>query len=224
MSWLLQGLLTNWLAAVLVFVGGAAVGFLKHKGSRWAGPALYAFGGSALIASIIAAFAILSMLPDRVTPGNAQSHVRDWLDHWTFEVSKVSDADTIFTFKARFSDGHPVFVKQLKSNDQSLLLQAIITTTPEEQTTIRSLPRDMRDEFQTQLTQEAARANVIFSNVKDPFDNVVIEKRLGIGPGLNEYVFLDKMNEMDFAIIRLLNTIIADHRTWQNTTPSVHPR
>jgi hypothetical protein len=145
MNWLLQGLLTNWLAALLVFVGGTAVGVLKYKGSRWAATALFALGGSALVASIIIGFAALSMLPDRVTPGNAEAHVRDWLDHWSFEVSKLPDAEAIFAFRARFRDGHPpVLVRHLKSSNQSLLLQATITTTPEEQAAIRVLPREKK--------------------------------------------------------------------------------
>jgi hypothetical protein len=62
---------------------------------------------------------------------------------------------------------------------------------------------------------------VIFSNIQDPFDNMVVEKLLGIGPGLNEYIFLDKMNEMDFAVIRLLNTIVEEHQAWQQANPLV---
>ncbi len=51
-QWLWQGLLTNWLAAVLVLGCGIILTYLRAKRPSWAAPTLYGLGACALTSSL----------------------------------------------------------------------------------------------------------------------------------------------------------------------------
>ena len=206
-------------------MGGAAVGLLRRKDSPWATPALYALGASALISVALAAGAIwsirpavLSAFPSSTTPGDVEEHVKEWLDHanWMAGPGPSDNSDAYFTLRVRFGNDHEVIIKRPKLDGQSLLLGAKVFLGEQHQAILRQAQKSQVEALARHLQMGLVRQNLTYSNIIEPFNNMILEKRLPIS-GLNEYIFRDEMEKIDFGIILVVDAVNDELQSWQKT-------
>ena len=201
------------------------ISFLRKRDSPWAIPALYALGASALISVALAAGAIWSIrpmvslaFPSITTPGNVRERVKEWLDHAKFMSAPAATekSETYFTLRVRFGNDHEVLVERPKSDGQSLLLTARVFLSEQDRSIVEQGQRNRVETLANHLRMELARLNMTYSNVQQPFNNMILEKRLPI-PGLDEYVFRNSLEQMDFGIILVIGTVDDELRSWRKT-------
>jgi hypothetical protein len=211
MGWLLQGLLSNWLSAVIILAGGALIAYLKQRSSSWLGPAVWGIGGCVLVAIALLCFwgiaAIPKTHPPDVTDKNIEQNIRGWLDDFGLSTKKQQDEPTtIFTLVTTLPNGDPIAIGQLKTHPRYLTIQSTVTISPEHKSVIDKLSKVESDELVAQVNLEMARAKV--SNIMtSPLGSVVLVSRLPITSDLTEDEFMRHIDDMDSDISIVRDTV-----------------
>lgn len=154
-------------------------------------------------------------MPLRITPANIETNVRKWLDDQSFSVASIQEQDTYFTLKISFqNNGRVVYLRRTKADGKVLWLSAKINMDDQEQALMKSASQTQKDALSLRLQDRISQEQLIFSGAKEPFDNIFLQKRLGIGQSLDEYRFLDAVNQMDFGIILVIDTLSEESKKW----------
>lgn len=174
---------------------------------------MYGLGAFVLMLVALAAFAVLDFLPQRVTPGNIEAHLRKWADDYSLGVTKVSDEKNVFTLTVQVMDNSTIGVAREKSNDQTLWLGSRLVFSDSQQTALKEAGEERQIVLGSHLRQHLAALNISYSNVVPPFTNMSLGKRISIN-GLDEVTFFDKLHEVQDALIVARETIVGEVHTW----------
>lgn len=203
LNWLLQGLVSNWISAVIMLAVGALVTYLKKKSSAWLGPTMWGLGGCVLAGLVLICFWGVSSIPKNrppdVTTDNIEKNVRTWLDDFGLSTKKEDDPATYFKLTATMPSGDPVTIARLKTHDSYVAVEALISISPEHKTVLDKLsPQEMTDFF-NQLNMELARAKI--GNIIQLPTQITVVSRIPITSSLTEDEFVRCVDEVEFDII-----------------------
>lgn len=131
--WFWQGLLTNWLSAAIVFLGGIMLAFLKARGSRFTSPLLYGLVAVVLLTALILMVRVGGTLPVRIpiTPENADSNVRSWVERAGFSVKTEQSPDTYFTLHLTGISGSALDIYEPKKFSTYIFVTGNLAIAPE---------------------------------------------------------------------------------------------
>lgn len=163
MSWLWQGTFTSILGALFMIACGALFALLKRRGSQWLGVALHGLIGCTLAAVCLFAFASFTALPQRtllVTPENAETTLRAWLDSFGLSVKRESDPESHFALVVTLSNSTQVAITRPKRQQSYVMFQSLLAVSREHEAMLTRLSEDARDEVLRELVLELARARI----------------------------------------------------------------
>src|ERR1700687_3490144 len=140
LGWLLQGLISNWLSALLILAGGALIAYLKKKSSSWLNPLVWGMAGCGLVAFMLLCFwgitAIPKSHPPDVTQGNIEQNLRAWLDDFALSTKKQDDSSADFVLVTTLPNGDPITISRQKGHPRYMVIQATVAMSPEHKTVI----------------------------------------------------------------------------------------
>jgi hypothetical protein len=207
--WLLQGLLANWLSAVLIVLGGIVIGYLKKNSSPWFGPTIWGFAGCGLVAVALLCFWGITSIPKNrppdVTPENIERNIRTWLDDFSLSSKKQDLPDTIFVYVLTMPNGDPISIGRTKARDRYITLQAQITISPQHQDIFKKLSQDDMDELQAEISRELGQAKVS-STINWP--SIFMADQIPLTSSLTEDEFMRHVDEMDDDVSLVRDTVL----------------
>jgi hypothetical protein len=216
MDWLWQGLLTNWLAhlgiSFLPVLGILAVllVFLKLKAPAWADPIWYGLGAFTFLVVSLYALKAMDTLPPKVpqiTFDNVEVTVKTWLEHFGLGIQKTSTADAIFTYKITLKNGTPVVIARTKELDNYITLQANLEVSPEHRVLLEKMKNEQITQLIHEVILELARSKIEGWLVL-PLQNVVLSRRVPITSNLTEDTFMERLQDIHFALNAARETIV----------------
>lgn len=209
LNWIWQGIVTNWIADLLILGGGILIAILKVKGSRWLMPLAYGLAGSALIGVIL--FTIMGLAElrsrERVTVDNVATKVRSWIDNFQLSVRTNPLPEAYFRYEVTMRNGNVVVVARPKERDRYIVIAGRLVSDAPTIETLSHLSVDQRQELLADMIAEMARSKVTFSNMQVPPQNIVLEHRLPISDSLTEAVLLGAIDDMDSAMALIQATV-----------------
>lgn len=215
MDWLWQGLITNWLSTLLIIGAGAGLALLKTRRPQWVSPVLYGLLGSGSVAIILVAFYGLAAIPKKqrpqTTPENVEANLRVWLDAFGISTRKVTDQDSHFALIVTLNNGTPVAIVRSKKLDRYIVLQSTLTISPEHKTLLDKLSNGQKMQIREELAVEMARAKIGFTiepSLEPSLSGITLTRRVPITTNLAEDTFMERIDEIDEAVILARNTIV----------------
>jgi hypothetical protein len=209
-QWLWQGLLTNWLAALVVAIGTFLVAYLKAKRPSWANVVLYGLAAFCLLVVSFWAFKSMAVLPKeipQVTANNVETNIRAWLDHFQLGTKKISDPDSHFSYIVTLRNGTLVTLKHVKNFDNYITLLANLEISPEQKIQLAGLKKEQLNLLIHEVVLELSRTKAE-GMILNPLQNVLLERRVPITNNLTEDIFIERLNEVGFVLNAARETII----------------
>lgn len=144
----------------------------------------------------------------RITPGNVQARVREWLDAFSFEHGIAPEWHAWhFGYRVRLPGGPSLSIARVKSRGDSLLFLGQITAVnPYDRAAYDALTNGERDKLFYQLRLETSRANFFF-NSDATLDQVTFERWVPITSKLTAASFIEIINQMYFSANIIWSTI-----------------
>jgi hypothetical protein len=127
-DWFWQGLLTNWVSAAVIFVGGIMLAFLKARGSKFTSPLLYGLGGAVLLTALALMINIGGELPPRkptISSANAEQNVRSWVEKFGFSVRNEQSDQAVFLLHLTGVSGTHVDISESRRLNEDNLMQTL---------------------------------------------------------------------------------------------------
>lgn len=225
LNWLWQGLLTNWLAATGIFCLGVLLVYLKAKAPRLSSLILYGLGVCTLLTVILCAFRVIATLPQEIpeiTPKNIETNIRTWLDRFELGTRRTTNADSYFMYEVKLKNNAVVVISRSKNIDNYINFGANLEITKEIKTIMNNLKNEQVEHLVHEIILEMARYK-IESMIVLPLNNVLLHRRVPITNNLTEDTFIERINEVGFALNIANETIVLglDRLAKENTTPSL---
>lgn len=198
-NWLVQGLISNWIAALMVVAVGLVLTYLSGQGSRWVVPILSGLCGSALILLCLAVSRFLL----GASPRNIENRVRHWLDRAGTATKNVELPDFLFNYHVTLN-GKVFIVAQFRSHPEFIHFHSDLTYTDADNRAINSMPGGVISVVRLMRICLALK-QVGHAGVEAPFKKIVLSKRLLIASDLNEEKFVNTLYTVEAA----LNLVIA---------------
>ena len=176
---LLMGLLLFWVGMLI---------FVKSKTVKIVGLVI-------LIGITIFAFIkVISIQQQITTPQNLQKKVISWLNNFQLSSEDKTDDAAYFRYIIKMQSGSKINIVRLKNQKNYVLLQIVLE--PDENI-LKQLSRAQVEELFSQMKIEIARQKINFMVPDKKHKNIYLEKRIPIGAGLTEDVFISAIDEMD---------------------------
>lgn len=152
-----------------------------------------------------------------MSPENLIETMRKWLDDFQFQIRREGEDETkYFSFVVRGKSDNPVEVMRLrKVREQFILLRCFVRIDPEHVGKLNSLSQQDLHRVLFEIAIELNRQKI--SHSLDIPRGIHVEARVSI-VGLTQEVFIDKINDVDFAI----NLIIGKIRLLLDYPESLH--
>jgi hypothetical protein len=198
-SWFTQGVLTNVVSALIIGGGGVIVTLLAQRASAWAIPAMYGLATSTLL-SIITACVRLGLFksPRRtITPSNAKSAVREWLDNANVPVQNSPVDGWPFNYIATI-DGRKIAIGQEGQRRAYLVISTSLTFTEEDNRAFESAPEGIGPVIKA-LKIALAISKTVYAGIEIPLRRIIISKRPFIGDGFLEHELHEAILEVECA-------------------------
>lgn len=201
-DWFWQGLLTNWLSALITLGVGLMLAYFKKKGSRWVTPILLGLFGMALICIILWAFMAITKLqqePEPITQENIERNIRTWLDNFAFSTRKEDDPQAFFRLIATTQTNRPITITRLKSLDRYVIVATALTLSPQHKAVFDKLSQEDKGLLLLGIRGEMAKLKIGY--VIDNTSNISLLRRLPITSGLTEGNLMTTIDEVDGAFV-----------------------
>ncbi len=212
-SWLWQGILSNWLADLLVLLTGGAMFLARVKQWRFTSPVLYGLAASCLMALTLYAVSVHHQFvydqSQLTTTSNIQERVRAWLDAFGLGVRNATGPESYFHYVVTMRNGTALDVFRFRGREDYVVLQARLSTSAEQREQFKHLTKVQTTRFNAEVAMEIARTKIGFANLQAPLDNAQLEKRVPIA-GLTEATFIGAVDEMDSAMVLLTDAAIEE--------------
>jgi hypothetical protein len=205
MDWLWQGLATNWLSGLVVFLMGGATFWARVKSYRYLSPILYALAAMALtevfIFAVNAQHSFVVEQSAKTTTDNVEHRVRDWLDAFRLKVQNSPAEAFIFQYTVTMGNGDLINVTRAKERPNYVIVHSRLQLNADG--IKKKLSAAQTERLIQDMTNEAARAKINSAVVKTSLSEVYLEKRILITGALTEDVLINAIDEMDYAVTLL---------------------
>jgi hypothetical protein len=211
-NWVWQGILTNWLADLLVLGAGIMLALAKAKNWGWASPALYGLGGCASMAVLL--FALLNFPAKRITTDNIEGNIRSWLTSFGYGFVPLEPCPipAHFCLRVTLPSGRPVNVIRPNQLDHYIVFIGEVTVSPEHQALLTRMSHDEATRVTRDIGVELAQFKLGFNEMGVPVQAIELEKRVPITNAMTEDAFLQSVGEMDTAELLAIQTLLRDLR------------
>lgn len=221
---LLQNLLANWLYELLVIVGGFGVGWARAKNYAWATPAMYGLVSAAMILIILIGVRAWNILPtpaSQITPENLESNVRKWLDTFSISSRKGQDLNCYFVFLVTLRNGNRVIVCRVTDPNLSkyLIIQGSLSVTPPLDKILDGMSQEKKEHLINEVGCELAKLRMTCdillaskaygAQIQRPPAIIIVEKRVPINNNLSEDLFMDRLDDINSAIMVARQVIVS---------------
>jgi hypothetical protein len=220
-NWLWQSVVSRLLWAVLVFLGGALLAFIRPKWPRLASALMYGLVAAACLGVLFFVFtgrAVLSRETPQTTPQNVEQNVRAWVDRWGLAIQtqpQPTNPPTRFMLLVRLPNEDPVYIAQLTANDRYLQIQGTVSLGPDLVALINKLSKDQLIRLEFEVMQELALAKMVYKlNMSgDKINSITVTQTVPITSQLTEDAFVSLLNDMSSDLVLARTTIALDLHT-----------
>lgn len=196
----------------------AMVAYLGHEASSWFVPLFY--GVIAASVFLIGCFCFLFLkrlpLPKVIaTPDNIEDLVRTWLDYHRMAVKSDPSDENHFRFRITLDSGKQMTVyRSKKEYEESVHIVADLGVRGKKDQAALMEPFTDAEKLRVilDLQLEFVRAKIGYSGLVIPPEHFVIFRRIPILPGLNEYIFVSAIAEVE-AAMNLVGIIFINAKT-----------
>jgi len=208
---------------------------LKKRGSSWFVPMLWALVGFALVSvglaglygirtssklstNVSANTSVLSAIaksqselsqrlpPPAVTPENAESKIRGWLEGFGYGLRRVEDPKAYWEVEVTSSSNNVKFlIARSRKLDRYVLLQAGVIFEGDKR--IAMLSRERTDRLVRALRAEMLRFRIDYEGIQSPLKRINLTTRIPITDQLTEDTFMGRVDEITFAQLLAVETV-----------------
>jgi hypothetical protein len=201
----------KWIVTgILGLAGGAVLTFLKLHQSLWAAPLLYGTAGAFMIwicGGVLIAVSRIPRMRTKVTVGNIEQTVRDWLDTAGCSVKRDDIQETFFRFTVVMAGGSTLLIGRPRRGltDHVLVRGDILNenSIPKE---FQNAALDDQERLIELIKLELARARVGYFGLALPItQQFAISKNIRITDFLREEDFLRAVFDVEAAVHAVLS-------------------
>jgi hypothetical protein len=207
----------NIASLAIVSGAGLMLAFMKVWYPEWFSVVAWGLAGCALMAVIVAAFAIWTRLPKpvpQVTLENVEVNIRAWIDAFRLGVKSVDEPQSLFTLVVTLDDGLSVLITRPKVLSRYIAIQSSISISPDDKSLFDGLSPDDKAYFALRLSTVVARTG-LGSNMDLAQGTITLVRRVPISANLNEGSFMEAVDAVDIAkhgLLRELVLMLMDER------------
>jgi hypothetical protein len=198
-----EGVASNIAYALLVAAGGTVLALLKHFVPNLFTLVLWGLVGAALVAVILAAWAVLTRIPKRLpetTPENVESNIRAWLDTFQITTQRITEVNGIFALLVTLASGMKIVIMRPRLYDKYIQMESATRMSDHDKKRFEALPPEEQNIFGAAFSVELARTGMGFT-MDLLSNNIVLSRRIPITPNLNEGSFMEALEALDQAKI-----------------------
>jgi hypothetical protein len=215
-DWFWQGFFVNSVYALITLGVGVLAAYLVKRYPGWSSGLLVFFIVAAAVAIIILVFVTLANKPKSeplVTNENVEHYVKTWLSDFSLTNKKIEDVSVYWAYLVTLSSANGIVIAHRKDHDKYLHYECNLGLSTEHAEMYAKLSKQQIEKLLLRLAMHMAIAKITF-NMNLP-KSVTCMSRLTITPHLTEDAVMQKLDEIDSAIL-LAKTVIVIYLLEEN--------